>query len=723
MSSTKAQHRATIVMALLVAGGAGALVWSNRSIPENIRQERRSRAISALRRELVDHIEIDRGTEQLQIYKTNGRWTVTVRGARVEADDTEVERLLSEIEYAEPVRLLGTMDARNRAEFGLTAPRARVAFYEQNRGAIVRFSVGREVTGGEGVYVESEGQGFVLASATANAFVVHGRDLRSRNLVEIDSSRVTGLTVKRGSNTLSLEKRQGFWAFVHGERIGRGPIESLLADLHELRATRFVEDAADDATLARLGLSPAQGELVVERTGQSSVSISFGLPCPGHSDEVAVRRNDERVVACVQNSAAAHTERELARWQDNRLFFARTEEVEKVVLHQSGRNITLARTTEGWRVEGSNESIDSDAVQHWLDSTVGTPVELHSPDAGVVPSSADPSWIEIARTGIEAKERVTFLQSDSEHTYVRRESDGVLLALNQRAVADVFVDDVRFRAISVIRDVSEELRAMVTESPDFRDEINKRDGRWQLLRPIQLDGDPLLMRATAERLASLDAVRWVSRTVVPLYGLSVPRARIIARFEGAGAPLEDGSSPQIREYTLLVGATSPDGVFCKLAEREGVFLLTQSVVDELLQPHVQRSVFNMQRESIERIVLTPRGRARVELTRTPGGWQNQTGTRVDRSQMEQFLAAIENVRAPRVFGYGQSNAAQDIGRVSIEVFTHQADAGASAQLSYRLNLGSEFAGQPGGVYARLGGIDATLSVPIEVANVVSVLAP
>ncbi len=723
MSSKKASNRATAVMAVLVSLGAGALVWSNRSIPENIRTERRSRAISGLRRDLIDHVEIDRGTEQIQLFKVNGRWTVTVQGARVEADDTEVERLLSELEYAQPIRVLGAMDARNRAEFGLTAPRARVALYEQNHGAIVRFEVGRDVTGDQGVYVENEQQGYVLSPTVAHAFLVHGRDLRARNLVEIDASRVTSIRVSKGTTQLNIEKRNGFWAIVNGERIGRAPIEALLAELHELRATRYLEDSASDERLAALGLSPARSQLVIERSGQSSVSVSFGNPCPGHADEVLVRRNTDRVVACVQNSAAGYADRELDRWRDNRLFFARGDEVEKVVLHSNNRDFMLQRTADGWRVEGSTEAVDSEAVQQWLDSSLATMVEQRGADAGVASAaSTNSSWIEIARTGIEARERVTVLQSDSEHTVVRRESDGVVLAINQRAVSELFIDDVRFRATSVIRDVPEELRAIVTESSEFRDEVNKRDGRWQLLRPITLDADPLVLRSTAERLASLDAVRWVSRSIVSSFGLTAPRGRLIARFEGDGPQLEDGGSARIREYTLLIGASSPDGVFCKIAEREGVFLLTQSIVDELLQPHIQRSIFSMQRDSIERVVLTSRGRPRVELTRTPTGWQTQSGTRADRTQVERLLGLLENVRAPRVFGYGPSPATHNMGRASIELFVSATERDAGVQ-AFSLTLGGEFAGQPGGVYARLAGIDATMSVSLEVANAVTIFTP
>ncbi len=712
-------------MAALVAIGAAALMWSNRTIPDNVRAERRSRAISGLRRDLIDHIEIDRGTEQIALFKVNGKWTVTIQGARVEADDTEVERLLSEIEFAEPIRALGTMDARNRAQFGLDAPRARVALYEQNHGAVVRFAVGREAVDSQGAYVESEGQGFVLGLTAANAFVIHARELRARNLVELDSARVTAVTLTHNSQTIRIEKRNGFWSAVSGERLARAPLEALLADLHELRATRFIEDRAEDQRLATLGLSPPRATIVVERRGQSSVSLSLGAPCPGHADEVAIRRNDDRVVACVASTTAQHAERELARWQDSRLFFARADEVERVVLHRNARDFTLLRTGDGWRIEGSQEGLDADAVQQWLDRTLSTSVERRALDAGTVsaPNSQDNAavtWIEVARTGVEAKERVTVLGSDSENTFVRRESDGAALALSPRAISELFVDDVRFRATSIIRDVPEELRVLVTESPSFRDEVEKRDGRWQLLRPMQVDGDPLVLRTTAERLASLDAVRWVSRDIRPEFGLTNPRSRMIARFEGQGAPQADGGAPRLREYTLLVGSTSPDGVYCKLAERDGVFLLTQSIVDELVQPHVQRAIFSLNREQVTRVELLVRGRAPLQIARTPSGWLTPAGVRVDRTHVEQLLSTIESIRAPRAFSYGPSTAEQDIGRRVLSIVTTDPDGGTQ---SYRLSLGAEFAGQPGGIYARLAGIDATLSVSVEVIGALDVLAP
>lgn len=728
----KDQLRTTGVLAALVGLGAAGLWWSNRQVPDIVRDERRARVFTSLRRDQIQRIEVDRGIEQFVCRKDGARWLVERSNRASEADDTEVERMLTEAEYAQPTRVLGALDAQQRHQFGLDAPRARVTLRESNGTVSTRFTIGADVRDERAVYAEYDGKGYVLARSVADAFLVRSRDLRSRNIVEVEVDRVTRIELRTTENgvestrTTVLAKQSNVWRLEDGERVRRNAIDALLGDLRELRATRFVEDNADDAALARFGLDHPRASMTVTRSGRPSLVVRFGGACPDHSDEVVARRDDSRDIACVARTSFENASRTADDLRDNQLMFARGDEVERVVLHSASGEVTARRSADTWRLEGVRGDADADSVQQWLDalSTLRVETRLAESEAAARGLAPATMWIDVSRTGIEGRERIEIGARDSDHVYVRREGERAILALSTASETTLFVDAARFRAQSVIRDVPDELRALVTESSEFRDEVTRDAGRWALIHPSSGDADPVVMRTIAERIASLDAQRWVSLAPRPEHGLDRPRARLIARFEGEGPANADAGAdggPRVREYQIAIGAAiAGGGAYARLSDREGVFVLAQSALDELLQPHVDREVLSFDRDSVQRIECQQRGQPRFALRREASGWRVEGGASFDRARVEAMLETLSSVRAPRVFGYGPSAANIALGEAQI-AFT--LSAGDASSRIVRLTLGREFAGAPSGVYARVDDTDATMSVPEEVSRAIRACAP
>lgn len=721
----KAQLRTTGVLAVLVSIGAVGLWWSNRQVPDIVRDERRARVFSSLRRDQIERIEVDRGTERFACRKDGSRWLIEQGHRAYEADDTEVERMLTEAEYAQPTRILGTLDAQQRHHFGLDAPRARITLREANPSIATQFAIGADVRDERSVYVEYDGQGFVLARSIADAFLVRARDLRSRNLVEVEVDRVTRIELRSGERTTVLTKQNNWWRLEDNERVGRAAIEALLGDLRELRATRFVADDADDATLARFGLDRPRVTMTVSRSGRPPIVIRYGGPCPERADEVIARRDESREIACVARTSFDNAARSPDELRDQQVLFARADEVERVLVHGPSGEVIAQRHGDGWRLEGVRGEADADSVQHWLEELSSLRVEVRLPESEAAARSLAPAtkWIEVSRTGIEGRERIEIGARDTDHVYVRREGERAILALSTTAETTLFVDAARFRSRAIIRDVPDELRALITETADFRDEVSRDAGRWSLIHPVSADADPVVMRTIAERLASLDAQRWVSLTPRPEHGLDRPRARLIARFEGAGVPNADAGSdggPRVREYAIAMGADIVGGgAYARIGDRDGVFVLGQSAIDELLQPHIDRQVLTFDRSAVQRIECQQRGRPRFVLRREATGWRVDGGASIDRSRVEALLDTLSSVRAPRVFGYGPSVEGFGLGEASVALWLSEGDA---ASRIVRLTLGREFAGTPSGVYARVDDKDATMSVPEEVSRAIRTCA-
>lgn len=740
--------RTAIVLSVLVLLASALALWSHRQVPDSVREDRRNKLLPALRRERITRLEFQGGGERFEVFKQSGRWYLAIGQRRYEADDTEIERLLTEAEFASPSRRLGSLDRQARERFGLVSPRMRVTLREDGP-VFQSFAVGGLVADEPSAYVEVDGAGFVVTKTFADAFVQRAMDLRDKTLSQLEPSRLVRLEIEGDGGRRVLERRGAVWYLTSPNegRVSRSRIETILNDLRDMRATRYLVDEADDATMARYGLSPPRWTVRAIREGNSTTyTWRFGAPCEGHDDEVTIARSDGRTVACVGRSVMDNLARPATELRDDKLVWARVDEVERVRVHTPTGEFTVQRQGDGWRLEGASGEADGEAVDGWLNAlgslTVETRLEASTAAShGLAPAD---TWIEIVRTGVDGSERLDIGRPDADRMYVSRPGEPWVLGLDPSTVENLRIDAARFRSRHIIRDVGDELVALITETAAFREEAQRIDGTWRLIHPIAALADPVVVRDVSQRLASLDAERWVSLSTQPHHGLSSPRLRMTARFEGNGPDDEhrdagttrndssaDAGRPRVREYTLTVGANAPGGGFyASLEGRQGVFVLAQSVVDELSQPRLDRNVIESDRASVQRIEVT-RTRAnggieRLAMHRDGEVWRTDQGGPVDRSRVNALLDRLTLVRAPRVFGYGPPPAEARLGEITLTLTLLPLpgpDAGV-AMRSIRLVLGAPFGtADDGGVYARIDGLNATLSVPRELATALREFRP
>jgi hypothetical protein len=728
----KGKNTTTIVLALVVLGLSGALYWSSRQVPDSVREERQGKLLPALRRENIVRVEFA-GNEPFTVAKDNNHWALVVGSHRYDADEAEIERVLTEAEFASPTRRLGPHDASSRERFGLTNPRARVTLREA-RNVSLSFAIGGLVANEQSAYVEVDGKGFVVSKTFADAFVRRASELRDRALSSIEPARLARLEIDGGQNGHRVyEQSQGVWKLTSPDegRVARVRMESLLHDLRDMRATRFVVDVADHAAMQHAGLEPAALTVTaVRQTGGPPIVFRFGSTCEGYDDEIAVARNDSMSIACVGRSILENLDRPASEMRDDKLLWARTDEVERVRVHAPTGEFTIRRDHGDWRMDGATGEVDNDAVDAWLNALGSFSAETRLPPSDAAAHGLAPPtyWIEVTRTGVQGAERINVGTADADHMYASREGEAPVFGLDPAAQDNLRIDAARFRSREIIRDVPDELSALVTDGPGFHDEASKIDGVWHLTRPIDALGDPSVIRAAAQRLASLDAERWVSLEPLPSHGLATPRFRIVARFEGAGpeggaadAGHADAGRPRVREFTIAIGAPiSTGGAYATVSGRNGVFVIGQSGLDELMQAHIDRNVLEIDRDLVQRIEITHTGSPRIAIRRDGEVWRTEAGAPVERTRVNALLDRISLVRAPRVFGYGPAPADAQIGRTTLAITVRRSSAdGGVSERTDRIAIGTSVgSGADTVYYARREGLDATLSIPQDVGSAI-----
>ncbi len=727
------RYRTVLLLAGAVLACALYILYDHSAATTDELEARRQNLFPAFHRDRVDRIEVNAPTGTWELRKRGEDWLVVSGGNGRKADPVEVERLLSEVEGAEPARRLGTPDAASRGRFGLDHPRARVVVHERDR-VVAGFSVGAAVPGEETAYVESDHHAVVLPRSFAEAFDRPASDLREKAVVELDPSRIDRLVVTSGDTSKRLERRGPVWRLVQPDlgRAARGAVDAVTSELHTLNATRFLSDDTSDATLARYGLAPPAVRLEIGRGAGTPVVLRFGGACPGHDGEYTATREGSGSVFCVGRALADAVRVPAEGFRDDHLVAARTDEVSRVHVHGPGTvDMTVHRTGDGWAAEGTTYPVDAEAVESWLNTLHDIAAGQRLPgDARAAHGLAPPSvTLEISRTGVDGVERVNVGAADATGLYVTRDDEPLVLQFPPSAAETLVVDAIRFRPKRLVHDAEDDLQALLLDAGTLHEQLARVDGAWRLAQPVQAAADPGLVRDLARLLANLDADRWVSPTARPEFGLASPRARLVARFEGPGAHEDatgadagaDGGVSRVRTYTLTLGAPAPGGgLYATLEGTAGVFALPRTLLDAVTTPHIDRAALQIPHEGVSRLAIVGPGPRRVVLVRDGERWRTEGGTPADQGRVGDLLDRLAGVSAPRVFGYGPAPADARLGATSFEA-TVTGDAGATLM---RVVLGDRFGvGEASGFYARRDGLDATLSLPSDVVDALQEFRP
>lgn len=702
------------------------LLWRDKDRATTDELQSRQRNVwRAFHRERVDRIEVEHASGRYSLRREGAVWSVVTSTGRRPADPMEVERLLSEVEGAEADRTLGQLDARGRERFGLDAPRAQVQLFE-GRERTARFSLGGAVQQESAVYAavsartggrDEAATVIVLPRSFGEAFDRAAAEFRDRNIAQLEVARVERLEVVADGRALTLARSGPVWRVAEPSlgRASRGAVEAITSQLRELRATRVIGDDVDDATLQRYGLATPAVRLTVRRGSIEPLALRLGGACPGHDGEVAANREGTRTVVCLPRSFADALRSPPDGLKDDHVLSARTDEIAQVVVHAPGGDFTLRREASGWQALNNAFPVDAESVESWLGTLhdIASGQRLEG-DARAANELATPRYtIEVTRSGVEGVETIHVGARSEEGVAVSRDDEPIVLRFSPSVEETLRVEPIRFRPRSVIHDGEEDLRALLIDAAPMREELTRADAQWRLARPVIADGDATMLGELGRSLAELDAERWVTTSPRPEFGLASPRARVVARFEGAHGPGADAGRAAVRTYALSLGANAPSGgVYASLDGTAGVFVVPRALLDAVAQPHVDRASLRVLRDQVARVSIATAGPTARTVTLSQQGerWVTDRGVAADAQRVDQLFDRLAGISAPRVFGYGPPLGVMGFAAPRLTITTQPAgDAGSAPR---RIVVGEHFgAGEGAGWYARVDGIDATFSIP------------
>jgi len=576
--------RATLVLAVVVlALLAYILKFERSSLTSRELDQREGKVLTAFVREKVERLEIQRkGRKVVLERKSNGEggfksWRI-MEPWQGEADESEVDHVLGELEWLDARRRLDDISEKDRAQFGLDKPRYRIAFTAG--GQTQRLSLGQNDVHGEGVYasVDDKPAAYVVPKTLLEALDHEPGQYRSKEFLgEMVTAWGRKLSIESAGARSELEKKDGRW-WVLGESNtyadGKG-VEELLRALDDLRAVRFLEGAeakaaseslAKPARLVQLRIVPDE---VREDQKPSLVELRIGAACPAHEGESYASSGTSGTPVCVKDEDLKVFAKASPELRQAQAIGATPSEVESFELSAGTTKLSLKREGEAWKADG--QAPDREAVEQWLED-LGTeralafvPVVPFEERARLTVHLADDKTLAIV-LGAPAPDGSVLARRDQEPTLVRYRA----------ALFDLLTPSPRrFASLQLWTHQPSEVQAFSAVTGALQRKLVLADGAWRPAAKAPEVPDSLRVRELLRELVRLRALSFVAERARVEHGFGTPSGSL-------SLELTPAADAKARTLRLDLGAATLRGAYARLAEgavydvpREVVALITE----------------------------------------------------------------------------------------------------------------------------------------------------
>jgi len=636
----------------------------------------KNRVVKKFDQDKATRLTLRRHGKVLTFTKKAGQWLITAP-IKFPADGDALGNLLTEIKMLDKHRTLP--GPRSKTAYGLGAKAVQVVVHGATPKPLTLTLGARDVTGARIYLAVNDEPGVLLVNKhfeeamdkdlddlrESAALPFKEKDARAVDLDTTGGSRAH-LTAKEKVWTLRLGADQ------LGQRANAKTAENLVRKLKDLRATKFLGDGA--AALAKHGLDKPRQTVTVDDGGKHVLVL--GGPCPGRrSDRLAGRKGRYPAVFCLRAKELKDLVVSADDLRDARLTGVAEATVKRITLTAGVRKIDLKKKDLDWEVVLPKGAKPSKAV--------GVEVEKFIRELGAftVLKFLPPPKEGLAKYGLDKPRAVLTLVEDNgrkevirlggedadKNYYAQRSGEQMVVVIHRSAGEALQPTLLRFRERNLLtfrKEPTEAVRILARTGP-VTEEAVYEGGLWRLKRPAQVKVDMDALDALLSVLAMVQAERFVSATPKPEHGLAAPTRVITVDLEiediaaaatkpGAGRP-GAGAAPktQKKTHTLKVGADAPKGGCFGQMQAPGapVFLLAASACTDLRALLAERRLAELRLSQVAGLKLT-RGGGTEQLERRGKHWNRKNGPRVNKTNVENLLTDLAQMRAKRVVAYG-----------------------------------------------------------------------
>jgi hypothetical protein len=273
------QLRGLLIAALLLAGLAGGVWWSNKVEKEKEGKPAPDAApkIAEIPADQIRQVDVVKGTETLTVRRGDGdRWAL-VSPKPVRADQDSVSSMVGSFSSLTSDRLINEKPADLKI-YGLDAPQMSVVVTKKD-GKTTKLLFGSETPSASGVFVklDSDPRVFSLASHNKSSIDKSWKDLEDKRLLTFDSDKLSRIELTVKGQTVEFGKNNNNeWQIVRPKplRADGGQVEELVRKLKDAKKDAAVTEEDAKKHAAAFASAPLAGVAkVTDAAGTQQIEV------------------------------------------------------------------------------------------------------------------------------------------------------------------------------------------------------------------------------------------------------------------------------------------------------------------------------------------------------------------------------------------------------------------------------------------------------------------
>ncbi|MCP4677020.1 MAG: DUF4340 domain-containing protein [Deltaproteobacteria bacterium] len=729
------KNRTTIIiLAVAVILVAFIYFFERDTMTTSEREERKGRVFTSLRRDHVDGLSI-RGTggqevvlKQIAAPDLEGeeQWKIT-SPRKLDADDSEVRAVLSALDFLLANRRIEGSKRREEDQYGLGSPRLKASF--TIRGEKTSFGIGADAQGKK-VYLGIDGENEVFYAVDSDFLESMDKslnDLRSKKLVSSDIAEPNAveLSLEEGTTKLRLEK-SGSWQVETGGHwilAAEDQVSELVRAVSDMKAEEFVADDVKEEDLKKYGLADGARAISLQLPGDEKVTVRIGDKCKDKKHRLYLTAVGTGTVICATDGFMPVLERPATRLWEMRPAVFREEDVTRISLASGTSTLVLEKGEDQWKFADKDDTpIEQNAVTDLLGALKEIRASSIEVGDAATTSLAEPTAkVTLALAGDEAGiELHLFGEPGGDTEKLRRSGEPAVLTFPKGLIKQARPDALAFRDRQITNGDKNDVEALSINGA-VSQKVEKKDGAWKVIEPVQIAADGTASRKLAELVADLKVARFASAKALPEQGFAKPFATVTARFTEEKESEEVVDRTGSFEVTLEIGAVAGEGErFGRLrGEDPTIFVLGPEYEEAVSRPLVARDLLQIDDTEIVKLVLVVDEKEFV-FEREKETWQAKTGTLSDTENLKRLVADLGGIKAIRAASFGPAGSEFLAPSLVVKSFRGEQKEKGEATV---ITIGQKSADEKeDGYFARRGDLNVTFVLPARIVDELIALA-
>lgn len=364
--------RKTVLLGILLALLAGLYLWDHQRVSKKKELEEEQKKLFPWKPEEVSEVVLQRPADTIRLVREEEKGWLIKEPVKAKADQEEARRLVEGLLRARKDRVIAEEPSDLQA-YGLKDPKyvvkVRGKSPEEERSILLGAKNPTEVY----YFCQFQGQKqvFLVSDTLRRDAEKSLMELRDKNLLTFDTSKVKSLKISGGSKEILLlkeEEKQWRIGEPQGLKADADAVQSLLFRLSRLRALAF-EDTPS-RPLSELGLDPSERkiELVVGDPEEKRVLL-VGREVQGQEKgedkktRLWAKLEGDSPVVQVEASQIGETPLEKDGWRSKVLISFEREKVERLEVVRGEQTLALRKVAQNqWEIE-KPEKLSADPVK------------------------------------------------------------------------------------------------------------------------------------------------------------------------------------------------------------------------------------------------------------------------------------------------------------------------------------------------------------------------